>query len=399
MNHRLETVLHGFIDGTDQSVLAKTFRAFTLLMSIPYSWIIRIRNFCYDHGVFKETHVACKTIAVGNLSLGGVGKTPFIGFLTQLFLEIHYTPGLISRGYKAKEQKKVFKREINFSNLVNIDLAKKTGTLNDEAQELALRFPSTPHYLGHDRIKVANTLLTIHPEIDVLLLDDAFQHRQIARDLDILLLDALNPFGGGKVVPSGFLREPLSSIKRADVILLNRADFIQESERNNIRSYVSKLAPKAFWGEIAQVPRDIFTYEFSNVSDEYSRATSISKRKHTDYREWQQTANSNRFVAFCGLGAPAGFQKTLSNAKLNIASFVAFPDHYTYSDRDFVQLQAEATRVNASAFLVTVKDFVKLEHFAHTSKYPIFALGIGVKFITGEREFIRLLQTIPTKDN
>ena len=398
MNNLLSTKLRGFVDCTDQSLLAKIFRTLACVASIPYSIVIRMRNRLYDYGVFQETRVPRKTIVVGNLTLGGVGKTPFVAWLTNRCLELGRKPGLISRGYKAKQQKLSNVSTSHASRNQDVKEIKseveiKYNSMNDEALEQALRFPTIPHFLGVNRVEVANAMLTQRPDVDVLLLDDAFQHRRIARDLDVLLLDALNPFGGKRVVPSGYLREPLSGMSRADAVLLSRADLIPPSEREKIRSKVIKIAPKAVWAEIAQKPRHIFQYR--NHLGESNGTKSELPIQKLDYREWKESIeSSDKFIAFCGLGAPQGFQKTLKNEKLNISRFFAFPDHCVYSSAHYNQLLVEAERVDAQAFITTMKDFVKLKEFAKLSNIPVYAIEIGVEFISGQEEFEKLLRQI-----
>ena len=395
MKDRLFTKLRGFLDCTDQSLLAKCFRTIARAASAPFSMVIRVRNQLYDLGLLREKHVGCKTIVVGNLTLGGVGKTPFIAWLTDRCLELGQKPGLISRGYKAKQQKLSYVHTASTNENQNVDgiyseINNKYCSMNDEALEQALRFPDIPHFLGVNRVEVANAMLKRHPEITVLLLDDAFQHRRIARDLDVLLLDALNPFGGGRVVPSGYLREPLSGMRRANAVLLNRADLISPSEREIIRAKVQRIAPKAVWAEITQRPRHIFQSRKISVGAP-KRTLRVSTQK-LDYAEWKESReSSNDFIAFCGLGAPQGFQKTLENEKLNVKQFIAFPDHCVYSSDTYNRLLHEAKRVNADAFITTMKDFVKLEEFVKRSDLPIYAVEIGVDFLSGQNEFEEIL--------
>lgn len=371
MNRRLATSLRGFVDCTDASAPAKLFRALALPASFVYSLVIRARNLLYDLGVCPQTHVGRATVAVGNVTLGGVGKTPFVGWLTRKCLNLGVTPGLVSRGYMAKKQSSLYDARSTSP--------QSNGALNDEALEQALRFPTTPHFLGSNRVEVAKALLAARPNVDAIILDDAFQHRRIARDLNILLLDALNPFGGGRVVPAGFLREPLSGIKRADAVILSRADLVPDAERETIRKKVAKIAPKAVWAEIAQRPIDVFEYERPDEKD--------SSPKRTDYLSWRNAFATRRFVAFCGLGAPAGFRKTLARENLDVRSFLPFPDHCAYSEDDYRRILDEAARVNSDAFVVTLKDFVKLRDFISQSPAPVFALGVGIEFLTGQEQF------------
>lgn len=400
MNKRLDTLIRRYIDGSSRDASAKAFRFFAQFVSVPYSLVIRLRNLLYDQETLRSTRVSCVTIAIGNVTLGGVGKTPFVAWLTEYCLSLGLTPGLVSRGYKSKEQEEHFKDFVKNVSGSNVPLANLLAEhLNDEACEQAIRFPTVPHFLGSKRVETARRLLLQNPNVNVLILDDAFQHRRIERDLNIVVLDALNPFGGGKVVPAGFLREPLSGLKRADVVALNRSDLISAKERESIRQQVEKFVPNLCWIEIFQRPRDVSCY--MKREDALIEPSKSLELKRFDYPTWRELNKTSRFVAFCGLGAPTGFQKTLQNEKINVLDFLSFPDHCAYSSKDFDEIVRKIHDCQADALITTMKDFVKLSRLANELSVPIYALGIGVDFISGRQDFERLVQKvcIPPKEN
>ena len=435
MKKTLHETARGWLDGSSQTLAAQIFRVAATLASTPYSGVVRLRNRLYDVGTLRALEPPRPTISVGNLTLGGVGKTPFVGWLADYFLQTSQTPAFISRGYQAERQRDLFARldaldrahskaalvrstfcspqstETSFprqtahSPQTHVANFAQFQQFNDEARELALLFPQTPHFLGVNRVEVASALAEARPDVDVFLLDDAFQHRRIKRDLDVVVLDALHPFGGGRVFPAGFLREPLSGLSRADVVLLNRADLIADERRQAIRAQVERLAPNALFGEIAQIPRFIFSRSngASAATPNVLNATSVSDNAVPlfsppspsrlvceNFKTWVEKRRGGRFLAFCGLGAPQGFRKTLEVNGLTPTSFIEFPDHCAYSERDFQALASEAERVDAEAFLTTAKDFVKLSEPTLCGR-PIFALGIGVAFLNGESELRALL--------
>ena len=389
VKRRFSNVTRGFVDGTDRGFAAQTFRLFANFVSVPYSLAIRFRNLLFDLGFLREISAARPAISVGNITLGGVGKTPFVAWLTRYCLDRGLAPGLISRGYKSAKQKRS-DGNLAFEGELNDRLY--SGELNDEARELALRFPTTPHYLGSNRALVAETLLARRPDVDVLIFDDAHQHRRLARDLNVVLIDALNPFGGERVVPSGFLREPLSGLKRANVVLLSRADMLSLNERETIRQKVLRFTTRAIWGEIAQIPQTVYWFDQSDLVRDAN-----PQPRSRDYRSWLESEGTNRYVAFCGLGAPLGFRKTLDREGLSPTSFLTFPDHCAYEEDDYRRLEKEADRASADGFLTTTKDLVKLKQFARRSKRTLFALGIGVAFLSGQGEFERKIQEVLAK--
>lgn len=389
MSRNVAATLRGFIDSTDRSIPAKAFRAAGLVVSIPYSLAARVHHGLYNRGIRRSASVPSPVVSVGNITMGGVGKSPLVAWITDYFISCGKTPGLVSRGYKAKEQAargdgRPSESRENANPASAEEFAPYT-LRNDEAKEFAVRFPDVPYFLGHNRVEVARALLTANPDVDVIILDDAFQHRKISRDLDVVVLDALNPFGGGHVAPSGFLREPVSALSRADVVLLNRADLIDDARRNQIRKRVDAYAPNAVWGEMAQRPHAVCQYE--HAADAPDQLTIAS----TPIVEWLQTHASKRVLAFCGLGAPDGFRKTLKKEGVNVVSFVEFPDHCVYDASDIARLRNAANETNADLILGTMKDFVKFQGTEPLNR-PLCALQIGVEFLAGEEFFCQALR-------
>ncbi|MFM7073908.1 MAG: tetraacyldisaccharide 4'-kinase, partial [Planctomycetota bacterium] len=154
----------------------------------PYAWAVAARNRSYDSGRSPINRVDVPVVSVGNLSVGGTGKTPLVAWLAQWFLERGVRVVLVSRGYGAA-----------------------AGETNDEARELAIRLPNVPHLQNRYRHAAAQRAIEQH-DAQLILLDDAFQHRRLHRDLDIVLLDGLDPFGGERLLPRGLLREPLENL-------------------------------------------------------------------------------------------------------------------------------------------------------------------------------------------
>src|SRR5207247_1836244 len=163
----------------------------------------------------------------------------------------------------------------------------------------------------------ARAALAVRPR-QVLILDDAFQHRRLARDLDIVLLDALEPFGYGHLLPRGLLREPLEGLSRAHVIGLSRSDAVPESRRREIESRVRQLTPAAVWLELAHQPTRLISA--SGQSLELS------------------ALRGRRVAAFCGIGNPAGFRATLERCGVEIAAWLELPDHCAYDNDEISRL-------------------------------------------------------------
>jgi tetraacyldisaccharide 4'-kinase len=317
----------------------------------PYKWAVRWRNRSYDRGRRPIEHVSVPVISVGNLTLGGTGKTPMIEWLACWFRGRGVRVTVISRGYGAE-----------------------AGSRNDEALELEQKLPNVPHVQNPDRVAAARMAIEEF-ECQLILLDDAFQHRRIHRDLDIVLLDALEPFGFGYVFPRGTLREPIAGLRRADVVALSRANFASANERERIKATVIRHAPSALWVECNHAPRGL--QAASGGTAELSALV------------------GKPVAAFCGIGNPAGFRRTLEECGLNVAAFREFPDHFAYRRADVESLATWGSKLDIEAVLCTQKDLVKLgvDRLGHR---PLWAVTIGLEIATGCREFEARLETITT---
>ncbi len=257
--------------------------------------------------------------------------------------------GLISRGYGAEQ-----------------------GSRNDEAMELEERLPDVPHLQNPNRVEAAQTAID---ELDsqLLLLDDAFQHRRIRRDLDIVLIDALTPFGHGHVLPRGLLREPLGGLRRADVIVLSRADQVDENRRRQLKETVAALAPNSAWAECAHRP-----LQWINASGETALLDDLKGK---------------RIGAFCGIGNPHAFQNTAEEFATAELEFRAFADHHAYSRDDIDELAQWADSSSLDCLVCTHKDLVKIA-VDKIGNCPLWALMIGLQFIAGESSLVEKLDDI-----
>ena len=334
------------ISGRRRGLVASVSRGMLSLAEMPYRAAIALRNRQFDRG--RRVHrVSVPVISVGNLTVGGTGKTPMVEWLAKWFRQHGVRVALISRGYGAA-----------------------AGGRNDEALELEQKLPDVPHLQNPDRVAAAETAVEEF-ESQLLLLDDAFQHRRIHRDLDLVMIDAVEPFGYGHLLPRGLLREPLSSLNRADVIVLSRADAVSAERRAEIRDAVVRQAPAALWVEVAHRP--------------YVLASS-------DGRQAELAAlHRQRVAAFCGVGNPVGFRHTLQSCGYEVIDFREFPDHHVYAPVDIEQLTAWSQR--ADACLCTDKDLVKIG-IPHLGCVPLWALRIGLAIESGQAELEARLRTL-----
>lgn len=318
--------------------MAALLRFALRIAEIPYGLAVHWRNRRYDSGAGVH-RAAVPVVSVGNLTLGGSGKTPMVEWVARWFRQRGMRVTVVSRGYGAPE-----------------------GTANDEAMELAQRLPEVPHLQDPDRVAAAGKAVAKYG-CQVLVLDDAFQHRRIARDLDLVLLDALEPFGFDHVFPRGTLREPATGLRRADVVVLTRAGMLEPPSREAIRQRVAGLAPGADWAEV-----DFRPLAVRNASGVVEPIASLSGKA---------------VAAFCGVGNPAGFQHTLRMCGCQVIAFREFADHYRYTRTDMESLIPWADGLEIEAVLCTHKDLVKLG-VDRVGRLPLWAVTIVPDFLAGQ---------------
>ncbi len=298
--------------------------------------------------------VEIPVISIGNITLGGTGKTPMVEWVCRWFRSRNIRVAILSRGYGQDQG------------------------INDEGRVLEENLPDVPHLQGADRVALARTAVE---ELDsqMLVLDDGFQHRRLRRDLDIVLLDALEPFGLGRMFPRGLLREPVKSLRRAAVVVLSRADAVDEARRREIRDEAERQCGPLPWVEAIHAPLDLINFQAQSES-----LPGLSGKK---------------IAAFCGIGNPEGFRKTLARLNITPIGFREFPDHHPYSAKDVADLTRWSRDLGADLALTTQKDLVKLRVDAFAG-VPLRALRIGLEIREGRAILdAALTKLLPGKDS
>ncbi|HRV44871.1 MAG TPA: tetraacyldisaccharide 4'-kinase [Smithellaceae bacterium] len=307
-------------------------RAILHLGSLIYRLIASSRNRLYDRQILKSVRLACPVISVGNLTVGGTGKTPCVIGLAKMLARHGYRPAVLSRGYGGKNQESV--------NIVSDGTVVKqnAAAAGDEPLLIARSLTGIPVLTGAKR-KITGKAAIEQFNADVLICDDAFQHRQIFRDIDIVLLDAERPLGNGRLLPRGELREPTESLRRADCILLTRADKAEKPTDEIVRITDASGIP---------VFRSVHRFK------EMVRPQDRLSLPPEDFR-------GKSVCAFCGIARPASFKKSLLDSGMHILSFIDFPDHYTYKSDDLEAIRKHFSAQNADAWITTEKDAMRLE--------------------------------------
>ncbi len=324
-------------------------------LAFIYGLVIRIRNRCYDLYIFPIRKIqSCKVISVGNISVGGTGKTPFVSFLARFLKNKQKNVVILSRGYGRKSKGTVIVSDGN-SVLASPDEA------GDEPYLLARQLSGTPVVVEGDRIKGAQFILDEF-EPDIILLDDAFQHRRIARDLDILLMDASQSRRKMHLLPFGVLREPFSSVKRGDIVCLTKVN--QTTDADWLQSKINK-----------QTSAPIIL-----CSHEPCQLVHIVKDKKHDL-SYLKDKNA---LLFSGIAKPDSFQQTVQQCGAKIIRHLKFSDHFQYKRENLEKIHQLSKSLAADLIITTEKDAVRITKCLSDSN-DIFYLSIHIKIIQGQK--------------
>ncbi len=326
-----------------------------------YGQITRLRSRLYETGFFKTQRLPCKVVSVGNLTLGGTGKTPTTMWLAGYLQSQGKKVAILSRGYKAKNRRLV--------SLVSDGKEVFLGAYEagDEPFMMAKNLSGVPLLIGKKRF-VAGIRIVKDFQPDVILLDDGYQHLPLARDLDLLLLRAMVPFGNGHIFPAGVLREPLTAMKRADAFILTYAEEATGSEVEKQRGFLQEKFPN----------KPVFVSHCEPVSFCLSNGPESIPLSRLRGR---------KTFAFCGIAYPESFQRMLLNLGIDLVDFKAFCDHYHYRRVDLRRMEEDARRKRAEFLVTTEKDAVKIEKVC-ASSVPIWILKTRFRFEYGFESFI-----------
>ena len=346
------------VSGQSTRLASSLLRLLLGIAACGYSLVIRLRNLLYSRGWFKTHRVNAAVISIGNITAGGTGKTPLVVWLCK---EIVQNPKLktkncqcavLTRGYKAGQ-----------------------GPLLDEPAILADRCPGARVVVNPDR--VAGAVDAVAVGANVLIMDDGFQHRRLARDLDIVAIDATMPFGFGRMLPAGLLREPVAGLKRANAVVITRCDQIAEDRLAEIENRIRHVKADIVIAGSIHAPVCVVSADDGRISPD--------------------EIEGKKILAFCGIGNPDAFLNSIKALGADLLGSAVFDDHCHYSKDSLDNISNQARRLQADLVLTTQKDWTKIAPLLEEEKHALFAfLAVEIRFQTGQNKLISLIENAIT---
>jgi tetraacyldisaccharide 4'-kinase len=311
-------------------------------LSVLYSSAARAKAWCYERHIFRKRELPGIVISVGNLTVGGTGKTPMVLAIAERLAKEGKHAAILTRGYRG-----------------TADTGASGIPQSDEVALLRERLAGKIQLgVGADRYK-SGMVLARHG-IDWFVLDDGFQHLKLSRDADVVLVDATDPFGGGMVLPAGRLREPLSALRRAEIVVITR----------------SVRAPSP------AIEAIIRRHTSSPIFYASTRLENVLRVPRLDVALPQQDWQKARFMAFCGIGNPSAFFEDLRNWGFQVAQQRSFADHHEYTAREALELELSASNCGADALLCTEKDVWNLRNVRFNA-LPVYCCRISCELPEG----------------
>ena len=328
-----------------------------IVLSWIFDGVTRVRNWLYDRRVLKSYKVGAVVVSIGNISAGGSGKTPLTDLLLQAFEKRGERVAVLSRGYKGIHTEVVEKVDLAFEN----SPVKRFG---DEPVLLAQRNPGVPVFVGRNRLLAARKILEIQP-VRFLILDDGFQHRRLFRNLNILVVDATEDPGRWYLLPKGLGREGLYAVKRSDLAILTKTNFVDDQRLIYWKQILSRYGR-------AELPVWECRYEADGLFE-------LMSQKPVEL----DAIHPGDVLLLSGIAKPETFQRLVENELgLKCVQALIYEDHHEFSARDLAKAKKRAQDANVSAILVTEKDAVKLRTLIQpreSSGLPILVVRLKPK--------------------
>jgi tetraacyldisaccharide 4'-kinase len=341
------------VQGWERGVTGRASGLLTALAG-SYRGLLGAREWLYARGVLQSRALDCPVAAVGNITVGGTGKTPAVELAVRTLLELGHRPAVLSRGYGRRGGGVQIVAD---AASIRLD-AEEAG---DEPFLLARRLPGVPVVVGPNRYE-AGRVARARFGVTALVLDDGFQHRTLRKNLEIVMARAEQPWGNGRLLPGGPLREPLGGLSRAHLVVATGARRLAEAPE--VTETLARIAPAVPVLTAVHVPTECF----ESGAMRFVALDALA---------------GARLVAFAGIGSPAGFRRTLAEAAVTPIDFLAFGDHHWYTREELARLERRATEVGADGFVTTEKDWVRLRPLPPLAR-PVYVLSVRLVLTSGE---------------
>jgi tetraacyldisaccharide 4'-kinase len=327
------------------------------VLSGAYRGLVGARHWLYDRRLLRSRALRCPVVSVGNLTIGGTGKTPAVELAVRTLADLGYRSAVVSRGYRRKS--------------TGIQVVADTASIRLEPEDagdepflLARRLPGVPVVVGANRYDAASVAVERFGATAIVL-DDGFQHRTLRKDLEIVMARARRPWGNGRLLPSGPLREPLAALARAHLIVATGA--ADAGDAAEVEEAVRRYAPG----------RPVLAARYAAVECwEAARLAPVAL----------SALRGARVAAFAGIASPGALRATLEDLGAAVARLTAFNDHHWYSATDLQALDTRAGELDVDALVTTEKDWVRLRRLPPTRR-PLYALSIKLELLGGEAEW------------
>lgn len=339
------------------------------VISWLYDFGVRTKLNLYSWGIKTKHKLSCCVISIGNITVGGTGKTPTAQKMAQIIKDMGYRVVILNRGYRSHWNKDI---GVVSDGQKIFMTAYEAG---DEAYLMAKTLPGIPVVIGKNRA-ITGEYAVKELDAEVIIMDDGYQHWQLERDLDVVLVDTLNMFGNGCVLPRGTLREPLKNLDRGDLFLLTKTDQSSKLSRMQLRNTISQFNDRAPVVESVHHPKN-----FVEIADWYK---GITENTHD-----LEILKDKNVMVFSAIGNPSSFEQTLSSIGVNIVEAVRYPDHHDYGMVEMQYINERASNQKAVAILTTAKDAVKIptEFIYSKREIPLYILNMDICITEGMDSF------------
>ncbi len=372
LSEKVEAYIVSLMDGKKMRFSDRFFRGVLFAFSRLFRNIVQCRLTLYSERIFRQHLPGCQIISVGNITVGGTGKTPVVEFLTKTLLKRDRKVAILSRGYRSKKKSFIEKMQDKWEGKEDLPRIVSNGKevlldselSGDEPFMLAKNLLPASVLVDKDRVKSCN-YATKYLRSDIIILDDGFQYLRLRPSYNICLIDVTNPFGNHHVLPRGILREPIKNLRRANLIFLTKAS--QRKNLSHLKRFIRRHNRDAKMIECAHKP--IKMVELFSGKD-YPLEDIVGKR----------------VAALSGIAVPSGFESSIERLGGNLVYRKSFPDHHRFRNKEIADVFDDAVAANAEMILTTEKDAVRIEDVGER-RIPIYYVKIEIGIFHGEEYF------------